>query len=108
MFVSKIRAAASESGVSLVDAPRGGDPFSSFGTSGAGGVLADLNYLGADAVSFIARVKESHPGTKVVAFLSHVQVDLEAKARAAGADEVLARSALSSQTARWLKMAAGA
>jgi len=40
----------------------------------------------------IAEIRASHPQTKIVAYGSHVDQDAMAAARAAGADDVMARS----------------
>ncbi len=58
-------------------------------------ILLDLNGAGFDSVDTITRLK-SDPDLRdirIVGFVSHVQADLVAAARAAGIDEVLARSA---------------
>lgn len=54
--------------------------------------MIDLNIDGIDGVALLRRVKALAPSCRVVAFLSHVQVDLAKAARAAGADDVLPRS----------------
>ena len=54
-------------------------------------VIVDLNASAVDVMEAI-RLAKQH-GARVVAFLSHVQVNLAAAAREAGADQVLARSA---------------
>jgi DNA-binding response OmpR family regulator len=53
-------------------------------------VIVDLNVSGVDPLAVIREAKAG--GAKVVAFLSHVQADLAAAAREAGADQVMARS----------------
>lgn len=53
-------------------------------------VILDLNLRGVDTVDLIRRLKEAH--VPVIAYVSHVQVDLRRAAEAAGADQVLARS----------------
>jgi DNA-binding NarL/FixJ family response regulator len=58
-------------------------------------VIVDLNAQGVDPLAAIALVKSAPRRLRVVAFLSHVQAELAAAARQAGADEVLARSAFS-------------
>jgi len=63
------------------------------------GLLIDLNHRSGRAVELIEQLK-SEGGTAaipLVGFLSHVQTDLAASARAAGCDMVLARSAFVKQ-----------
>jgi CheY-like chemotaxis protein len=58
-------------------------------------VILDLNCTGADPIGIVKAMKND-PATKgipVVAFVSHVQVDLKQLAQDSGCDLVLARSA---------------
>ena len=55
-------------------------------------VVIDLNAGKFDGIDLVCQLKAR--GVQVLAFLSHVNVDLRAKAEEAGADWVLARSAL--------------
>ena len=58
-------------------------------------LIVDLNSAGDDAVDAV-RAAVSHPSRpRVVAFVSHVDVDLADRARSAGADEVMPRSRFS-------------
>lgn len=57
-------------------------------------VIVDLNASG-DPMEAIRRVKALASPSRVIAFVSHVQADLAAAARDAGADEVMPRSAFS-------------
>jgi CheY-like chemotaxis protein len=60
-------------------------------------LIVDLNVSGLDPLAAI-RVAKSQPNPpKITAFLSHVQVDLAAGAREAGADQVLPRSTFTQQ-----------
>ena len=54
-------------------------------------VILDLNLRGVDTVDLIRRLKAAQ--VPVIAYVAHVQVDLRRAAEAAGADQVLARSA---------------
>ncbi len=54
-------------------------------------VILDLNLRGVDTVDLIRRLKAA--GVPVIAYVAHVQIDLRRAAEAAGADQVLARSA---------------
>jgi CheY-like chemotaxis protein len=55
-------------------------------------VIVDLNSAGVDGVEAVRRAKGHRSGARVVAFLSHVEVELAQAAREAGADQVMARS----------------
>ena len=57
-----------------------------------GRVCVDLNANTFDAVAEISKLKRGH-SARIVAYLSHVQVDLKRRAEEAGADEVIPRSA---------------
>jgi CheY-like chemotaxis protein len=54
-------------------------------------VLVDLNSK-SNPVATIARLRATRKELPIVAFLSHVQVDLAAEAKAAGSTQVLPRS----------------
>ena len=73
-------------------------------------VILDLNHRSGSAVDALRTLK-SNPATSgvpVVAFLSHVQTDLAAAARAAGCDVLMARSAFTRELPQLLKKYAGA
>jgi hypothetical protein len=55
----------------------------------------------------IERLRAANHGARVVAFLSHVQVELAAQARAAGCDEVMPRSSFTQNLAAILGTAKG-
>lgn len=55
-------------------------------------VIVDLNAR-SHPLAVIEKVRATRPELRVVAFLSHVQTDLAAQARAAGCAEVMPRSA---------------
>ena len=57
-------------------------------------VIVDLNASG-DPLEAIRRMKSLPAPPRVIAYVSHVQADLAAAARTAGADEVMPRSAFS-------------
>jgi len=72
-------------------------------------IILDLNHRSGRAVE-LARALKTNPDTRqvqVVAFLSHVQTDLAAAARAAGCDMILARSAFTQQLPQLLLKLAG-
>lgn len=54
-------------------------------------IVVDLNARG-NPIEAIERVQASDGGIPLIAFLSHVQVDLAARARAAGCRDVMPRS----------------
>lgn len=62
-----------------------------------GRLIVDLNSAGVDVIEAIRRAKAQRPDVRVLAFLSHVQVELAQQAREAGADQVMARSAFSAK-----------
>lgn len=68
-------------------------------------VLIDLNHRSGAALETIQAIK-SYPqtaATRVIGYLSHVQGDLAAAARAAGCDVVMTRSAFSQQLPKLLR-----
>ena len=67
-------------------------------------VIIDLNSRSQPLVA-IERVRAAKNGIRVVAFLSHVQTELAAQARAAGCDEVMPRSAFTQNLAAILAAA---
>lgn len=92
VFDSKIRAAAAAAGVALKMARTPADVLAALPE--AKGVILDLGALRAgDPVPLIETIRQQCPELPVVAFLSHVEVELAAAARSAGATEVLPRSA---------------
>ncbi len=73
--------------------------------SPGGTLIVDLNITAVDPVAAIQAAKSRPEPPRIIAFLSHVQVELAEAARAAGADQVLPRSAFS---ARLPELLAGA
>jgi DNA-binding NarL/FixJ family response regulator len=61
-------------------------------------LIVDLNSR-SQPIAAIQRLRANKNGVKVIAFLSHVQTELAAQARAAGCDEVLPRSAFTQNLA---------
>ena len=66
--------------------------------------IVDLNARGG-AIAAIERVRAGKSGIRVVGFLSHVQTELAAQARAAGCDEVMPRSSFTQNLAAILASA---
>jgi DNA-binding NarL/FixJ family response regulator len=61
-------------------------------------LIVDLNSR-SQPIAAIERLRAAKNGVRVVGFLSHMQTDLAAQARAAGCDEVMARSAFTQNLA---------
>ncbi|HKF39620.1 MAG TPA: hypothetical protein VKB21_00965 [Candidatus Acidoferrum sp.] len=67
-------------------------------------VVIDLNAK-SDPVATIAQLRATQKELPVVAFLSHIQTDLAAQAKAAGLAEVMPRSVFTQNLARILEIA---
>lgn len=67
-------------------------------------VIVDLNARNAPLAT-LKSIRATHPELRVVAFLSHVQVELAEEARAAGCTEVMPRSAFTKNLAAILEAA---
>jgi len=67
-------------------------------------LIVDLNAR-SQPIQAIERVRAGKNGLRVVGFLSHVQTDLAAQARAAGCDEVMPRSSFTQNLAVILSVA---
>jgi DNA-binding NarL/FixJ family response regulator len=67
-------------------------------------LIVDLNSRN-QPIATIQRLRAGKNGVRVVGFLSHVQTDLAAQARAAGCDEVMPRSAFTQNLASILAAA---
>lgn len=68
-------------------------------------LIVDLNTTLLDPYAAIRVAKEQAAGSQIVAYLSHVQVELAAAAKEAGADTVLPRSAFSAKLPEILQSA---
>jgi len=99
LFSTKITSTGQSLGAP-VKVARGADGLSialDMAPAGDGGstlVIVDLNASG-DPLEAIRRMKARPAPPRVIAYVSHVQADLAAAAREAGADEVMPRSAFS-------------
>jgi hypothetical protein len=103
LFRSKITAAAERLGVSIRTPPRG-QPLSEAARDLDGcTALVDLSEPG--VLDEIRRVKAAG-GVRIVGFLGHLEADLAAAARDAGADEVLSRGQLAQRLDEVLRGAA--
>lgn len=108
IFLSKIQQTAQQVGVpvKVVEPGKVAECITEFLVHS---VILDLNHRSGTAVA-VARAIKANPLTshvQVVGFLSHVQTDLSAEARAAGCDVVMARSAFSQQLPQLMLKLAG-
>ena len=85
-FSSKISATAKQIGSEIVFC-RSADSV----PADAARICVDLNASSFDPIAEIGKLKASH-SAPIVAYLSHVQVELKRKAEQAGANEVMPRS----------------
>lgn len=69
--------------------------------------LVDMAADGALAEDAIRTVKSRSPGTRVIAFFSHVQTELQERAEAAGADDIWPRSVFVQRLEQILAAASG-
>ena len=95
-FLAKIREAARQSGIELEVARPETLP-EKLAQLQFPAVILDLNHRSGRAIEAIQAIKENTQTqhVPVLGFLSHVQGDLAARARASGCDVVMARSAFS-------------
>ncbi len=107
-FLSKIQQAAGQLGVS-VEAVDPAKVATRVAGGNVGGVIFDLNHRSGSALEVLRELK-GNPGTshlRALGFVSHVQSHVVAAARAAGCDEILARSAFSQNLSEILRKLAG-
>ncbi len=103
-FLAKIRETAKAVGVTVVtcDARRGP---AAIAEAQPQAIFLDLNSRSLPAVDWIRALK-ADPATqaiRIVAFVSHVQEELNHAARSAGCDSVMARSAFTQQLPKLLR-----
>ncbi len=96
IFSSRIAAEARAAGVSLIWV-RSAAASDGWVADPPAVLLVDLNMATPDPLELISRAKALQAPARVVAFLSHVQRDLAARAAEAGADQVLPRSSFVTQ-----------
>lgn len=101
LFSSKIRATAKQAGVDLTFARSQAEVLDQARTIKPALVILDLNSAKTNAVETIAALKRDPElaAIRTIGFASHVHTDLIRAARAAGADDVMPRSAFASQLA---------
>lgn len=87
LFRSKLRAVAAHTGADVTFFRDACDPAIGEATL----AIVDLDAPG--ATDAIAQLVETWPGLRIVGFVSHVRADRIKEARAAGATEIMARSA---------------
>ena len=99
MFTSKIRAAAQHAGVTVAFARSAQSALEQMRSSSPALAIFDLNNPRTDPIGTIAAMKadETLAAIPTVGYVSHVDAETIASARAAGADEVVARSAFVTQ-----------
>jgi hypothetical protein len=89
-FRAKIEATARALGIPLTVVAAANVP----AAAAFGGCIVDLDSVGAGALPRVAELAAAHP---TVGFLSHVNVELAQRARAAGCADVLPRSRFSAE-----------
>jgi PleD family two-component response regulator len=97
MFRSKIKSAATQLGVRVIFAGTRDGALSAMQSETPSLVILDLNNVRADPLGTVAAMKgnDALAPIRLVGFVSHVDVVTVKAARAAGVDEVLARSTFS-------------
>jgi len=108
MFTVKITEAAKRNGMS-VDYVKTDDDLLMRAKENPQLIIIDLNMNGAEPVKTIEKLK-SNPDSKnisILSYVSHIQGDLKMMAQEAGADVVMARSALSQNLIQILKRHSG-
>ena len=107
LFSSKIRATAKQLEVTLQFARTPDEILTVARTQNPALAIFDLNSAKMDAIATIAALKHDPEAgsTRVMGFASHVHTELIRAARAAGADEVLPRSAFAGRLAEILQTA---
>jgi CheY-like chemotaxis protein len=104
MFTSKIKATAGQLGVEVAFARSSDAALAGMRTSSPALVILDLNNPRTDPLGTVAAMKKDPALASIptLGYVSHVQTDLIEAARAAGVDNVVARSAFAAQLAEIL------
>jgi len=107
MFSSRISTAAKALGVPIQFARTPDAVIDAVRATGASLVILDLNSPRVRPLDVVAAIKADPlmGAVRTVGFVSHVQVELIDQARAAGVDQVLARSAFVNQLPQLLQQA---
>lgn len=107
-FLVKVKDAAAKAGLAM-DLAKSPDALVEKARSAKPALIViDLNAAALQPLACIAALKAdpTTSETEILAFVSHVQVDLKQQAQDAGADRVVARSAFSEKLAAILQQAA--
>jgi len=101
MFRSKIKSTAQQAGVSVAFAGSRDAALSAMRANAPALVVFDLNNMRSDPLGTLAEMKKdvALSAIRTVGYVSHVDVNTIEAARAAGVDEVLARSAFTARLA---------
>lgn len=101
MFASKIKTTATQIGVTVTFARSSDAALTAMRANAPALVILDLNNPRTDPLGTVAAMKldAALASIPTLGYASHVQVDVINAARAAGVDEVLARSAFTTQLA---------
>ena len=96
-FASKIRGAGEQAGAEIVFVKNGDRLFEEVEKRGPDLVVLDLQAASLDPVAAVEKLKaaETTRAVRVVGFYSHVETELQQRAKAAGFDQVLPRSVFS-------------
>jgi CheY-like chemotaxis protein len=99
MFTSKIKATAGQLGVNVTFARSSDAALSGMRTNSPGLVILDLNNPRTDPLGTVAAMKKDPALASIptLGFVSHVHTELIEAARAAGVDDVVARSAFAAR-----------
>lgn len=106
VFASRVRGTGNAHGVGVRVVRSASGLEETVGEPGVRLALVDLT-AAADGVDAVARAKAREPGLRVVAFGRHDDTEALRSARAAGADQVLARSAFVQRLPDLLREAGG-
>jgi CheY-like chemotaxis protein len=104
MFRSKIKSTAQAAGVPVTFAASKDGALASMRSNPPALVVFDLNHMRADPLATIAEMKKDPALASIptVGYVSHVDVGTIDAARAAGVDDVVARSAFAAKLAELL------
>jgi len=99
MFTSKIKATAGQLGVNVAFARSSEAALAGMRASSPALVILDLNNPRTDPLGTVAAMKKDPALASIptLGYVSHVQADLIESARAAGVDDVVARSAFAAR-----------
>ena len=105
LFSSKIRTVAKQVGAELTFARTPDEILQKLREERPSLLLVDLNSAKADPIATINAIRSDNQlsTVRILGFASHVHVDLIQSARAAGADEILPRSAFAARLPEILK-----